>query len=423
MVFVNRTSIKGCVHINRRNVIVGLDVGTSSIKAALGEVLYGSGINVRGLVKVPSMGLRKGNIIDLESTARAINTCLGELERLTGIEISSANAGFSSISISSVDSHAVVSIGNPEYEISKEDQKRVLQSAQNVALSPEKNIVQLIERQYIVDGYDGVTDPVGMVGTRLEAEVLLIIAATAALQNLQRSASRINLHLDSLIYNPLLVAEAVLYQTEKEMGVVLVDMGGETTEISVFEKGTLAYSSVIPVGGDYITRDLAFVLKTSIEEAVRIKETNGIASSELASDDLMIDIHNLKGSDTRQVSQLFVADIISARVIEIVEMLRAEIDQFYSRESLVTGMVLTGGGAQLKGLAGVMEKLLGINVRLGLPENVNAMSEEFNQSQNAVVLGALLHGFKNIDNKIIESNHGLTGVLNRINYWLRDLFA
>jgi cell division protein FtsA len=208
---------KECLAIKNRNIVVGLDVGTSMIKAVMGDAGHGSGINILGLAQVPSTGLRKGNIIDIESTARSIDTCLNELERLTGVEIHNALTGFSGISISAVNNHAVVAVGNPNVEITPEDKDRVLQSAQNIALPPDKTIVQIIERQYIVDGYDGVKDPVGMVGNRLEAEVIVIIAATAAVQNLQRSANRINLHLDRLVYKPLLAGESVLMPAEKEM--------------------------------------------------------------------------------------------------------------------------------------------------------------------------------------------------------------
>jgi Actin-like ATPase involved in cell division len=220
------------LEIRKRNTIVALDIGTSYIKAAMAEVIVGQDINLLGISRVPSRGMRKGNIVDIESAAKAVEACLNDLERLTGIEINNAVLGFSGGSISSLNNHAAVAIGNPNSEISRDDKERVLQSAHSISLPADKTIVQTVERQYIVDGYEGVMDPVGMVGSRLEAEVTIITAATAAIQNLYRCASRVNLHINSLLYNSLLAGEAVLVPAEKEMGVVLVDIGAGTTDVA-----------------------------------------------------------------------------------------------------------------------------------------------------------------------------------------------
>lgn len=398
-------------------------MGTSSVKAALGEINHINGINVLGLSRVPAAGLRKGNIIDIESTARSIDNCLNELERLTGIEILSAQTGFSGISISAVTNHAVVAVGNPNNEITREDKERVLHSVQNIALPPDKAIVQVIERQYIIDGYDGVTDPVGMVGSRLEVEVVVIIAATAAIQNLQRSAQRINLHFDKLAYNQLLVAESVLTPAEKEMGVALIDMGGGTTEISVFNQGSMICTSVLPIGGDYISKDLAIVLRTSIEEAIRIKEDYGVATPEMARDDVIINARNIQGSDVKQVSQQLVAEIISARIMEMLEMIFTELQQLTYLDKLAGGVVLTGGGAKLKGLIEAMEEYMDVPVRLGMPENINGLAGDINSTQNSVALGALIYGFKHMEPAILETKAGVTSVFHKVNNWIKDLFS
>jgi len=400
-----------------------LDVGTSAIKVAIGEINHLNEVHVLGLAQVPSSGLRKGNIVDIESTARSIDACLNELERLTGVEIMSALFGFSGISITAVNNHAVIAVGNTNYEITEEDKERVLKSAQNIALPPDKAIVQVIERQYIIDGYDGVKDPVGMVGSRLEAEVLVIIAAAAAVQNLQRSAQRINLHFDELAYNQLLAAESVLMPAEKEMGVALIDMGGGTTEISVFNQGSILCTSVLPIGGDYITKDLAIVLRTSIEEAVRIKENCGVAAPEMAGDDVIVNLHNIQGNEVRQVSQQLVADIISARVQEMMEMIYTELQQLTFLDKLTGGIVLTGGGAQLAGFTQVMEEYMNLPVRRGMPENIKGLSDDINRPQNSVALGALIYGLKNLEPVMLEAKPGVSSVFDRLNYWLKDLFS
>ena len=406
-------------------MVASLDIGTSSIKAALAEITPGRDINLLGISQAASSGLKKGNIVDIEGTARNIEHCLNELERLTGVQLYNALVGFSGVSINTFNNHAVVSVGNPGYEITRDDKERVLQSACNISLPPDKMVLQMIERQYIVDGYDGVKDPVGMVGSRLESEVSIITAANAAIQNMQRSTTRINLQVDYLIYNPLLVAESVLLPAEKEMGVVLIDFGAGITEVTLFEGGTMLHSSVLPVGDEYITRDLAIVLKTSIEEADRIKQQYGIANPELLpqdNQDNMVAIKNVQGKEIKRVSQQVIADIINARVVEIIAMVFAEINRYISVESIPGGIVLTGGGVELPGLINVMEQHLNTSVRMGLPENLRGMPTEFNRPQNAAVLGGVIYAAQNTKTVIYEEK-GFTGIFNKINYWLRDLFS
>jgi len=423
VVYKTKGMLRGVYAIYKRNVIVGLDVGTSSIKAALGELTSPGIVNILGLTQVPSAGLRKGNIVDIESTAKSIDDCLNELERLTGVEIVSAVSGFSGVSITAIHNHAVIAVGNQNYAITEDDKRRVLQSVQNVALPPDKIVVQVIERQYIVDGYDGVKDPVGMIGSRLEVEVVIIIAAAAAIQNLQRSTNRINLVLDKFVFNPLLMAESVLMPAEKEMGVALVDIGAGTIEISVFEQGTLASTAVLPIGGEYITRDLAIVLRTSIEEAARIKEEAGVASTFMARSDIMVNVRNIQGNDLKQVSQHVIADIVSARVMEMTEMIHAELSQSTDLEKLPGGLVVSGGGAQLAGIVEMMEAALNVPVRLGLPDNIKGLQRELNQPQNAVVLGCINYGANRTNHGMIEKSQRVSSLFGKITYWLKDLFA
>lgn len=403
-------------------MVVGLDIGTSTIKAALAEITYGQDISILGIAQVSSSGLKKGNIVDIEGAAKAIDNCLNELERLTGVEIYSAILGFSGASINAVNNRAVVAVGNPGYEITRDDRERVLQSACNISLPPDKIIMQTIERQYIVDGYDGVKDPVGMVGSRLEAEITIITAAGAAIQNMQRSTARVNLQIDKLVYNPLLVSQSVLLPAEKEMGVVLVDLGAGTTGVTLFQGGSILHSSVLPLGDEYITRDLAIVLKTSIEEAIRIKEEYGIASPVLLNEDNTVAIKNIQGKEVKQVSQQVIAEIINARVIEITEMIYAEIKRYGSLESIPGGVVLTGGGAELAGLANVMEEYLGIPVRLGMPENLRGLPTDLNRLQYAAVLGGVIYAAQ-YRGAVNHEDKALSGILQKVNYWLKDLFS
>ncbi len=376
-----------------------------------------------GVSRVPSRGVRKGQIVDIESTARCVEECIAELERLTGVEVYHAMLGFSGISVNAINNHAVVAVGNPSYEITLEDKERVLQSARNIALPSDKAIIQTIERQYVVDGFEGIKDPVGMVGSRLEAEATILVAATAAVQNLQRSASRINLHINGIVYNPLLACEAVLSHSEKELGVILVDIGAGKTEISHFQEGNMFNTAVLPFGDEYITRDLAIVLRTSMGEAARIKEVYGVANPDLSRDDLLIEVKNLHGKDVdKRISQRVVAEIISARVMEMTEMISTEIKQFDNLEQIPGGIVLTGGGAELQEISSFMEDGLNIPVRPGIPENIRGVPNDLKRPQNAAVLGGLLYAARYIN--INESfDKGLPGVFNKINDWLKELFS
>jgi len=401
---------------------VCLDVGTSTVKAALAEVNSGQDLNILGISQAPSFGMRKGNIVDIENTARSIENCLDELERLTGQSIDSTLISFSATNVMAIKNNAVVGVGNSSGAITEEDKDRSLQSALKINLPTDKTIIQMIERQYIVDGYDGIKDPVGMVGNRLEAEVVLIAAPTAAWQNLQRSMQRINLQVERIAFRPLLVAESVLLTSEMEMGVVLVDIGAGTTEISFFESGSLANASVLPVGGEYITKDLAIVLRTSIDEARRIKESHGIASPELARNDLIIEIKDVLGKENKQISQQVVAEIISARVIEIFEMIYAELKELGCPDQIPGGIVLTGGESKLAGIARIGEELINIPVRLGSPGNILGISAEFNHPQHAAVLGGIKYAVRNWGDDY-EPKEGISHVLSKISYWLQDLFS
>jgi cell division protein FtsA len=409
--------------IRRRNIVVALDVGTSNIKAALGEISYEHGVTVLGVTHTPSNGIRKGNIIDIDSTARAIDLCLSELERLTGMEIADALVGFSGASVNAIKNHAIIAAGNPNYEISDEDKSRVLKSACNIALPPDKAIVQTIETQYIVDGYDGVKDPVGMAGSRLEAEVVIIIAAAAALQNLQRSIQRVNLHINQIVYNPLLVAEAVLLPAEKEIGVALIDIGGGTTEISVFDGNSLVFTSVLPVGEEFITRDLAIVLRTSLEEAARIKEEYGTVLMEPAGEDEFIEVRNIQGGEVKQVSLQTVTDIIYARVEEIIAMITAEIELSGYAGKLPAGIVLSGGGAQIAGIIQVMENIMKLPVRSGTPDNISCLTADINKPQNAAILGGLMYASHSTVIEEMEKSQNLGNSFNRVSAWFKELFS
>ncbi len=404
--------------------MVALDIGSHTIKAAMAEVVAIDQINVLGISSLPAKGIKKGHIVDIEAAAQGMEEALNALERLTGVEISGALIGFSGTSLSTLNNHTVVAVGTPSYEISPEDKNRVLHSACTISLPPDKGIVQTVERQYIIDGYDGVKEPIGMVGSRLEAEITVVVAAIAAVQNLQRSASRINLEVEGLVFNPLLDCEAVLMPTEMEMGVALVDIGGGTIDVSVFERGSLLCAAVLPLGGEHITRDLAIILKTSLQEAACLKERSDLNYSPAGDDgdEDLIDIKDVQGQVGRQVSQQLVTEIISARVLEIAQMVYAELRQSDVLERIPAGIVLTGGGAKLTGMTDLFEEYLGIPVRLGYPDRVPGLAGEYRKPCYGAVIGGLICAARHIEPHKIENKRGLSSLFDRMGEWYKDFF-
>ncbi|HHV76981.1 MAG TPA: cell division protein FtsA [Syntrophothermus lipocalidus] len=406
-----------------RKILVGLDVGTTKVAGAAGQVSYDGAVDVLGICEVPSFGLRRGNVIDIDSTSRAIDRCLNDLERMCGINIASARVGFSGANIATIPNRAVVAVGHPGNEIVQEDVERVVHAAKMIAIPPDRSIIHLLPRQFIVDGYEGVMDAVGMAGSRLEVEAVLVTAATTAVQNLMKAVGRAGLKVKELTLNTLLAAESVLSPAEKEMGVVLVDIGGGTMDISIYEQGGLVFSSIIPVGGEHITRDLAVGLRTNLEEANRIKEQHGCSSVDAAREDVIIEVSNINGQASRQVSEKFVASIIQPRIEEMLEIVQGELFRAGVIGVPPGGIVLTGGTSNLRGITRSVEEYLHIPARVGLPENTRFINGEFKQGQYAAVLGALLYDLKNSASDVNLDEELLLGSwLGRVILWFKDLF-
>lgn len=404
----------------RDNIVVCLEIGTDNIRAAMGEINYPEPINVLGIACVPSEGVRRGSIIDIENTSQVIERCLNDLEEKTGVEVNRSVLAFSNPTVMAMKNFAAVALARDE--VKEEDQENVLKAAMKVSLPSDKSIVQTVLRQYILDGNDGIQDPLGMVGIRLEAEVLIIAASSAVIKNLQRSISIINLEISHFFYNPLLIAESVLVPAEQEMGVVLIDMGAGSTGITFFYQGGIQENAVLTVGSEYITKDLAIVLRTSLEEAKLIKETYGMADPEKASEHRTIPLRNIHGKEIQSVSQKIIAEIINARIVEMAEMIYSKLQEFNCLDKLPGGLVITGGGAQLEGITDFWEEYLEIPVRLGNPNNIHNVKPEYQQPQNAAILGGLLYTMKHHEYTNFKPDQELTGVFYRFYTWLKDAF-
>lgn len=408
----------------KKKVIAGLDIGTSKVVVAVGEMGEEGQVNVIGVGESASVGLRKGTIVDIENTARSIEKAVEKAEQMSGVSIDSAFVGITGPHISSINNRGVVAVANQEKEITADDAARVLQAAQIIPLPVDRKIIHVIPREYIVDGYDGIVDPVGMSGSRLEVETNIVTGAVTSIQNTIKSVNRAGIQVESLVFNALASAEAVLMPAEKELGTLLVDIGGGTTELALYEQGSLWFASVIPLGGDHVTSDLAVGLRTPIMEAEKVKKKEGCVLEALMPDDQYIEIPNVGGNEVRKVSKKLLASIIEPRMREIFSMVKAELKRSGYKGVLPGGIVLTGGGSLMDGLVQLASEDLNLPVRIGVPCHVGGMADIVNSPVYATVLGILIYGFRNL--AYVEAaptaDPLIGGIMSRFLSWLKDFF-
>lgn len=408
----------------KKKVIAGLDIGTSKVVVAVGEMGEEGQVNVIGVGESASVGLRKGTIVDIENTARSIEKAVEKAEQMSGVHIDSAFVGITGPHISSLNNRGVVAVANQEKEISVDDAARVLQAAKIIPLPVDRKIIHVIPREYIVDGYDGIVDPVGMSGSRLEVETNIITGAATSIQNTIKSVHRAGLQVDALVFNALASAEAVLMPAEKELGTLLVDIGGGTTELALYEQGSLWFASVIPLGGDHVTSDLAVGLRTPIMEAEKVKKEEGCVLEALMPDDQYIEIPNVGGNEVRKISKKLLASIIEPRMREIFSMVKEELKSSGYKGVLPGGMVLTGGSSLMDGLVQLAAEDLDMPVRVGVPCHVGGMADIVNSPVYATVLGILIYGFRNL--AYVEAaptaDPLLGGLLSRFLSWFKEFF-
>ncbi len=406
------------------NMVVGLDIGTTKVVVVVAEVNSEGCLDIVGLGETPSGGLRKGIVIDIDHTARAIEKAIEQAERMCGAKINSAFVGLTGPHIRSVNNKGVVAVTGAEGEIIPEDVQRVLQAARVIPLAAERRVIHVLPRQYIVDGYDGIMDPVGMSGSRLEVETQIVTAAGAVVQNILKSVQRANLGVDELVINPLASAEAVLQKAEKELGAVVVDIGGGTTEIAIISQGGLWFASVLPVGSEYITSDLAVGLRTPIVQAENIKKDHGCVLTEIISEAEFIEVPSVGGKEKRRVSLKALASIIESRVEEILVLTGREITGSEFQNLLPGGVVLTGGGALLKGITHFGSEILGMPVRLGIPEGNGGLADMVASPAYSTAVGLVHYGANRLAHTQAAAGREIIwdNFWSRIKNWWRELF-
>ncbi|KUK09971.1 MAG: Cell division protein ftsA [Clostridia bacterium 41_269] len=409
------------------NVVVGLDLGTSNVVVIVAKVKRGGQLDILGVGKAESLGMRKGTIVDIEKTSAAIHKAVEEAERMSGCKIDRVFVGITGPHISSVNNHGVVAVSNEKGEITPDDVQRALQAAKVIAISQDKRIIHILPRQYIVDGFDGISDPVGMFGNRLEVETSIIVGARASIQNTLKSVEKTGLKVEALVFNALAASEAVLQPAEKELGTVLVDIGAGTTEIAIFREGSLVYAAVIPIGGDHITSDLAVGLRTPIYQAEKVKIEEGCVLADLMPDDRYIEIPSVGGQEVRKVSRKMLASIIEPRVSEILTMTKEKIKSSGCSDLLPGGAVITGGSASLQGLAQLAEEILELPVRIGTPQNVGGLGDIVNSPAYSTAIGLVCFGAKRLsfgeEMASDEDEPMLGGFFYRLRNWLVNFFT
>ena len=371
------------------DIIVGLDIGTTKICAIVGEVGV-EGVDVTGVGEAKSKGLRKGVVVNIESTVASIREAVEKAGNMAGVEIATVYAGIAGAHVQGINSHGIVSIAN--HEVKQEDVARVLEQARHISLPLDRQVIHALPQDYIVDHQDGVREPVGMSGVRLEARVHLVTAATASIENVTKCALRCGLHVAELVLEPLASAEAVLTEDEKEIGVALVDIGGGTTDVVVYVDGSLVHTSVIPLGGLNLTSDVATGLRTPIGEAERIKIRHGCSMAAMVDASETIEVSSVGGRGARSIPRHVLVGIIEPRMEEIFRLVHRVITESGYSELLGAGVVLTGGATLLEGTSELAESVLGLPVRRGVPMGVGGMNEMVKGPQHATAVGLLKYG-------------------------------
>ena len=377
---------------SEKNLIIGLDIGTSKVVAIVGEVKVDGEIEIVGLGSHPSRGLKRGVVVNIESTVQSIQRAVEEAELMAGCEIHSVYAGIAGSHISSLNSHGIVAIRDKE--VSQSDVERVIDAARAVAIPADQKILHILPQEFIIDDQDGIREPVGMSGVRLEARVHMVTGAVSAAQNIIKCVGRCGLDVDDLILEQLSSSYAVLSDDEKELGVCLVDIGGGTTDIAVFTEGAIRHTAVIPIAGDQVTNDIAVALRTPTQHAEEIKIKYACALTQLAGSDETIEVPSIGDRPARRLSRQTLAEVVEPRYEELLTLIQAELRRSGFEDLIAGGVVLTGGSSKMEGLIELAEEVFHMPVRLGMPRYVTGLSDVVRNPIYATGVGLLLFGEK-----------------------------
>ncbi len=403
------------------DIIVGLDIGTTKICAVVAEIRP-EGIEIIGMGSHPSEGLRKGVVVNIEQTVNSIKEAVEEAETMAGCEITSVYAGIAGGHIEGFNSHGVIPL--KEKEVTKKDIERVIEAASAVAIPMDREVIHTLVQEYIVDDQGGIMDPLGMSGVRLEANVHMVAGAVTSAQNIIKCTNRAGLDVCNIVLESLASSEATLTKEEKNLGAALIDFGGGTTDMAIFSGGTIKHTSVLALGGDNLTYDLAIGLRTPKIEAERIKIKYGCAFSSLIGKDDTIEVPGVGGREPKILSRRILGEILEPRVEEIFSLIYNELVQSGHEETISSGVVLTGGSSELSGVTEMAEQIFNAPARIGFPQGINGLIEVVNKPMYATAVGLVIYGSKTSmkDKKFrIRDNHIFNRVISRMKKWFKDI--
>lgn len=403
------------------NIIVGLDVGTTKICAIVGEK-KDDRLEIIGMGTNASTGLRKGVVVNIESTVQSIKKAVEEAEIMAGCEINRVYAGISGGHIRSFNSHGVIAVRDGE--VGQSDIDRAIEAAQAVAIPTDREVIHVIPQEYIVDDQEGIQEPIGMNGIRLEVKVHIVTAAVTSAQNIVKCANKAGLDVADIALQHIASAEAVLSPDERELGVALIDIGGGTTDIAVFHGGTIKYTTVIALGGNQVTGDIAVGLRTPTTEAEKIKLKYGCSMTAMISKEDTIEVPSVGGQRPRTVSRQLLGEIVEPRMEEIFELISREIIKSGYDGFVTSGVVLTGGTASLEGAAALAEQVFNLPVRVGTPTGINGLVDVVNCPMYSTGVGLVLFGAKNMTEArfLRGSNNVFNKLLARMKGWMKEFF-
>ena len=378
--------------LDRDNMIVGLDIGTSKVVAIVGQINDDGGLHVVGIGGHKSRGLKKGTVVNIESTVESIQRAVEEAELMAGCHIQSVYAGIAGSHIRSMNSHGIVAIR--DREVMKQDIERVIDAAQAVAIPADQKVLHILPQEYIIDSQEGVKEPMGMSGVRLEAKVHLVTCAINAVQNIEKCIKRCGLDTDEIILEQLASSYSVLTEDERELGVCLVDIGGGTSDIAVFTDGAIRHTGVIPIAGDQVTNDIAMALRTPTENADDIKIKYACALTQLASSEETIKVPSVGDRAARELSRQALAEVVEPRYDELFNLVQAELRRSGFENLLAAGVVLTGGTSKMEGAIELAEEIFHAPVRVGTPHSVTGLSDIVENPIYSTGVGLLQYGLK-----------------------------
>lgn len=405
----------------KSELIVGLDVGTTKICAVVGEATPG-GVDVVGIGTCPSSGLRKGVVVNIEQTVQCIKKALEEAELMAGCEIRSVYAGIAGSHIKGFNSHGVIAVKGGE--VGPKDMERALDAAKAVAIPLDREVIHILPQEFIVDEQNGIADPIGMSGVRLEVKVHIVTGAVSSAQNIIRSCHRAGLDVADIVLESLASAEAVLTPEEREIGVALVDLGGGTTDVAIFSNDSIKYTSVLALGGSNMTNDIAFGLRTPMMAAEKIKIKYGCALADIVQKDEIIEVPSVGGRDPRRVSRRVLAEICEPRVEEILALVEQDLAQSGCKNLVGAGIVLTGGTALLDGIAELGEQIFNLPTRVGYPRGVGGLKDVVMSPMYSTAVGLLMYGARKegMEQRFrIRDAHIFNRILTRMRKWFSDI--